>query len=389
MKHQKLLEEKNKPNSPSITQPITNTTTIVSQGKQIISNIASNSIRLTEVKSDPTQQDAEMMDVSNMSVSTCEVAIRKNELNDINLESMDFKMETNNATGILSDETQKLQRPNVPNTQMVQTVNKMPSNIPANVVKQPLPVHANINANVQTMVVNAVQKKTSMTPLAPLTQLTADNQQVKQGINLEMQTITVSQQPIVIPTQPAIEKPNQQPPIQMQLNQRTTANQPQINQTMQSLSQIESMQQSPVDAKPIQKIGPIQGEQQRTQLTANQAIQLNQIQKPIQQIDIKTEHQTQQKQTIQLVRPPNVNQPFIAQSLPPNNVNINVNTIISNANVNVNMDQITAGGAVDDSLSNIGPNAQSTSYNQKTYERMRQDEGKLNVIRSIQSTNIN
>lgn len=104
-----------------------------------------------------------------------------------------------------------------------------------------------------------------------------------------------------------------------------------------------------------------------------QSIQMNQIQTPIQQIDIKTEHQTQQKQTIQVVRPQNVNQQFIAQSLPPNNVNVNVNMSQANAaNVNVNMDQMATG---DDSLSNAGANAQSTSYNQKMNERMRQDEG--------------
>lgn len=119
---------------------------------------------------------------------------------------------------------------------------------------------------------------------------------------------------------------------------------------------------------------------------------MNQIQTPIQQIDIKTEHQSQQKQTIQVVqRPPmpmplpsqNTNQQFIAQSLPPNN-NMNVNISINN--VNVNIDQMASGGGVggtntgitiDDNLSNTGSNTQSTSYNQKTYERMRQDEGKF------------
>lgn len=122
----------------------------------------------------------------------------------------------------------------------------------------------------------------------------------------------------------------------------------------------------------------VHGDQQRTSITTTQGIQLNQIQAPIQQIDIKSEHQTQQKQAI-LVRPPNVNQPFIAQSLPPNNVNINVNASISNANVSVNMDQMATGSAVDENLTNAGPNAQqhTTSYNQKTYERMRQDEGKF------------
>lgn len=121
-------------------------------------------------------------------------------------------------------------------------------------------------------------------------------------------------------------------------------------------------------------------------MTSTQAIQMNQIQTPIQQIDIKTEHQTQQKQTIQVVRPQNVNQPFIAQSLPPNNVNVNVNANINqanaNVNVNVNMDQMATGVGVDESLSNTGANAQSTSYNQKMNERMRQDEGKFVLIRN-------
>lgn len=113
-------------------------------------------------------------------------------------------------------------------------------------------------------------------------------------------------------------------------------------------------------------------------MTSTQEIQMNKIQTPIQQIDIKSEHQTQQKQSIQLVRQPSVNQPFIAQSLPSNNVNVNVNTNMNNTNVN--MDQMApVGGAVDENLSSVGPHAQSTSYNQKTYERMRQDEGKLDI----------
>lgn len=126
---------------------------------------------------------------------------------------------------------------------------------------------------------------------------------------------------------------------------------------------------------------------------------MNQIQTPIQQIDIKAEHQ--QKQTIQVVqRPPlqqqNANQQFIAQSLPPsnnnnnnNNSNLNVNISINSANVNI--DQMTSSGgggagpgpgasatAIDDNLSSTGSNAQS--YNQKTYERMRQDEGKFSPL---------
>lgn len=114
---------------------------------------------------------------------------------------------------------------------------------------------------------------------------------------------------------------------------------------------------------------------------------MNQIQAPIgQQIDIKAEHQTQQKQTIQVVqRSPlslpsqNPNQAFIAQSLP-SNTNMNVNIGINNANVNI--DHMASGGGgnagatgIDDKLSGAGSNAQSTSYNQKTYERMQKDEG--------------
>lgn len=115
---------------------------------------------------------------------------------------------------------------------------------------------------------------------------------------------------------------------------------------------------------------------------------MNQIQTPIQQIDIKTEHQTQQKQTIQVVQrpnqlpPQNVNQQFIAQSLPPNNSNLSVNISINNPNVNI--DQMASGGGagsvvVDENLSSTVSNAQSTSYNQKTYERMRQDEGNFSM----------
>lgn len=125
----------------------------------------------------------------------------------------------------------------------------------------------------------------------------------------------------------------------------------------------------------------MQGDPQRTPtMTPNQGIQMNQIQTPIQQIDIKTEHQTQQKQTIQVVRPQNVNQPYIAQSLPPNNVNVNANMNNANVNVNANMDQMTVGTVVDDSLTTAGASTQSTSYNAKTSERMRQDEGILKMI---------
>lgn len=118
------------------------------------------------------------------------------------------------------------------------------------------------------------------------------------------------------------------------------------------------------------------GDQQRTPLTSTQGIQLNQIQNPIQQIDIKTEHQTQQKQTIQVVRPPN--QQMIAQSLPPNNVNANMNNANMNMNMNVSvnvnaaMDQMTPIiTAVDDTNAGTG----AATYNQKLNERMRQDEG--------------
>lgn len=128
---------------------------------------------------------------------------------------------------------------------------------------------------------------------------------------------------------------------------------------------------------------------------------MNQIQTPIQQIDIKTEHQTQQKQSIQVVQrsalpPQNANQQFIAQSLPPNNNNnnsnnnnnLNVNISINSANVSI--DQMASGGvgggAVDDNLSSTGSNAQS--YNQKTYERMRQDEGNSPMQVFFSNTNL-
>lgn len=135
------------------------------------------------------------------------------------------------------------------------------------------------------------------------------------------------------------------------------------------------------------------GDQQRTSLTTTQGIQMNQIQTPIHQIDIKTEHQTQQKQTIQVVRPQNVNQPFIAQSLPPNNVSVNANMNNTNVNVNVNVNvnananiEQMAPGAVDDT--NAATGAQSTSYNQKLNERMRQDESKCHEIEIINSKTV-
>lgn len=275
LKQQKLAEEKNKQNAtaaaaPSTTQSqLTNTTTIVSQVKPIISNIGTNQIgtaRLTEIKADPTQQDTEMMDISNLPVSTCNVAaVHKNELNDINLENLDFKMDMSNANAILSDESQKLQRQtSLPNTLMAQSgINNVATNLPTNIEKPPtIPVHANVNT-VQTMVVNSVQKKTIMAPIMSMAPMTPDNQQIKSMSGADMQTITVpqqqqqQQQTAVIAAQAIIEKqPIQQPPIQMQLNQRVTSNQPQLNQTTQSLSQIEPMQQSPVGTpNAAQKIG--------------------------------------------------------------------------------------------------------------------------------------
>lgn len=97
-----------------------------------------------------------------------------------------------------------------------------------------------------------------------------------------------------------------------------------------------------------------------------QGIQLNQIQAPLQQQlqpnEIKTEYQSQQKTQMQLIRPQTVNQSFINQSLPSNSVNLN-------------MDQSASTSTIDDNLSNAAANSASTSYNQKTSERMRQDEG--------------
>lgn len=266
LKQQKLLEEKNKQNVPSTapiaaTTPVTtplmtptlaNTTTttaaaIVNQSKPIITNAALNTaIRMTGIKTDATQQDTEMTDVSNLPAVTSEVVVRKHELNDLNLENLDFKMDT---TTILPDDVQKVQRAPVPNIQMQQSINKLPPNIQANVVKQQqqqqqIPIHANA---VQTMVVNSIQKKVPE----------PHNQQIN------TQTVTVAQQQTVIPPQATIEKSvqqqhgQQQPPpqIQMQLNQRALTNQPQLNQTMQSLSQIEPMQTSSVDNNITQKIG--------------------------------------------------------------------------------------------------------------------------------------
>lgn len=88
----------------------------------------------------------------------------------------------------------------------------------------------------------------------------------------------------------------------------------------------------------------------------------------MQDIDNKTEHQSEQNQTIHMTRPQILNQTYIC--LPSSNNNINTS-------INANVDQITSGFVgIDDSLSNAVTVTQSTSYNQKTFERMRQDEGK-------------
>lgn len=46
----------------------------------------------------------------------------------------------------------------------------------------------------------------------------------------------------------------------------------------------------------------------------------------------------------------------------------------------ITMDQSTPNTTMDDNLTNIGSNSASTSYNQKTQERMRLDEGNFNEI---------
>lgn len=297
LKQQKLLEEKNKQQASSVTatvqlqagvgasqppqaaqQHVTltsatnailapNAVVNVNQAtKPIVSSMPSNSsIRVKLETAATTSQDIEMTDVSNLPVVTATVpsasdivvAARKNELNEISLENLNYKIDTTQT-----DES-KLQRVTVPNAQMAQTINKLggvavPNLATTNVLmtKQQIPMHANVST-VQTMVVNSIQKKPSI--------MTSDNQQM----NVEMQTITVSQQAVVPPTslqqhplhhhqsQAAIDNKSQQHsiPIQMQLNQRVLTNQPQLNQTMQSISQIEPMLQSPIDNNIVQKIG--------------------------------------------------------------------------------------------------------------------------------------
>lgn len=132
-------------------------------------------------------------------------------------------------------------------------------------------------------------------------------------------------------------------------------------------------------------------DQQRATITTAQGIQLNQIQAPIQQqqTEIKQEIvlQTQQKPSMQVLQRSQhiaANQPFITQSLPSNNINIEQQTTdttkistttIPNQGIRPNFPPSQS--PIDDTP-NAGPNASSNaSYNQKSSERMRQDEGKL------------
>lgn len=307
LKQQKLQEETNKQNAVPLSVPVAGAVQLQVQAstqqqqqqqqpslinatltpphavanqtaKPIVSGIASNSIR---VKLEAAPQDIEMTDVSNLPITpaagdTIALVTHKNDLNDIALENLNYKMDTSQADEL------KIQRVTVPNTQITQqTISKLPTpNIStANVVmtKQQIPIHANVGP-LQAMVVNSIQKKTQPPPT-----MTPDNQQVK-SMNVEMQTITVSQQAVGPSTplhphnhphnhpqqqqqQPQNQQSQQQlliqsvaivdkPPMQMQLNQRAITNQPQLtNQTMQSLSQIEPMQQSPADNNIAQKIG--------------------------------------------------------------------------------------------------------------------------------------
>lgn len=97
------------------------------------------------------------------------------------------------------------------------------------------------------MVVNSVQQKSNIQQ-----QSDTLNSQIKSSnlaIHMDMQVVT-QQTNLIQQQSPLIEKSVQQQPMQMQLNQRALANQP-----IQTITQIEPMQQqSPVDNKIVQKI---------------------------------------------------------------------------------------------------------------------------------------
>lgn len=154
LKQQKSLEEKNKQTSTVIPTPtgattpglpITNIQNSIAQSttaKPILANVTTtNPFRVaTAIKTDPLSQDTEMLDASNL--PTVAVArdnvtgVRRDELNDINIDNIEFKMDTSDVDemlkGVLTDpqqdQQQKLQRISVPNAQ-INTVNKLQPNI--------------------------------------------------------------------------------------------------------------------------------------------------------------------------------------------------------------------------------------------------------------------
>lgn len=170
---------------------------------------------------------------------------RKDELNDI-FDNLEFKMDTSEVDemikGVLTDgsqDSQESQRSNISNT----ANNKLQANL-----KPTHQMHANLNALQSMVSVDGIQQKA---PTMLPEQLKQPPKNTNIGIQMDQQS--VPHQQTMIAQQSILEKSVQQP-LQMQINQRALTNQP-IHQTIQTLSQIEPMQQSPVDNKIPQKIG--------------------------------------------------------------------------------------------------------------------------------------
>lgn len=252
LKQQKLLEEKNKhqiPTASPIAQCIPNKSPgnnainpTMNQTKPILSNVTPNSYRFATIKTDPSSQDNEMVDGNSLPSKNiqCDTVIRKDVLNDIKMEVMDetdqqqvnridhsWKPVTNNRMGM----EWKTSTPPINNICTPDAVQKQQQSTQSLSQQRPPGPIVSIKAQIPTA--NKTNPKRYIDP------------------HTFLNTAIKTQQ--VQPSPPQIQQ--QQAAIQMQLNQRALTNQPQTNQTMRSLSQIEPIQQTVVDNKIItQKI---------------------------------------------------------------------------------------------------------------------------------------
>lgn len=271
LKQQQLLEEKNKqqigPSAPAIAQSLPNkvppptppsnsaTNPIMNQTKTILSNTNAtpNPFRFATIKTDPSSQDIEMVDGNSLpSNIQCDTAIRKDGLNDIKMEVMD-----------VMDETDQQQVNRIDHSWKPVTNNRMgmewkTSTPPINNICAP-----DANQKQQQSTQSLAQQRTLPLPPPPPPPgpIVSIKAQIPTTINKLQPNIIGQQVQQVQQVQPTPQimhqQQQQQSPaaIQMQLNQRALANQPQTNQTMHSLSQIEPIHQTVVDNKIItQKI---------------------------------------------------------------------------------------------------------------------------------------